>query len=321
MVRWMRLLVTGGAGFIGSNFVNYWLLKYPDDSLINVDKLTYASNPEYVKHHIFGSRYKLVREDITNREVMDDLVKRSDVVVNFAAESHVDNSIASAEPFVRSNYFGVFNILESVRRYDVQFHQVSTDEVYGSLPLDSDRKFTESSAYNPRNPYSATKAAADHLIRSYINTYGIHATISNSSNNFGPYQHREKLIPKTIINAMNNRRIPVYGDGSQMRDWLYVEDHCSAIEKIILSKNYGETYLVSAENERRNIDVVTSILRILGKSKDLIEFVDDRPGHDVRYALDPSKLKRHLSWKAVHSFESALKSTVEHYVNNLNLYM
>lgn len=316
----MKLLVTGGLGFIGSNFINYWLSHHPDDQIVNIDKMTYASNPSYINDP--GNRnYVFVKADIIDREKIEKLIPDADAIVNFAAESHVDNSIASPEQFLLSNYMGVFNLLELVRRHDIRFHQVSTDEVYGSLPLNSSGSFDEHSPYNPRNPYSATKAAADFLVRSYTNTYGIRATISNCSNNFGPNQHPEKLIPKTIMNAISGKRIPIYGDGLQIRDWIYVEDHCSAIDLILKKGKIGETYLVSSRNERRNIDVVRDILKILKSSEELIEFVKDRPGHDVRYSLDPSKIERELGWKPAHDFHEAIENTVKHYTSNLERYM
>ncbi|BAB60064.1 dTDP-glucose 4,6-dehydratase [Thermoplasma volcanium GSS1] len=311
----MKLLVTGGAGFIGSNFINYWLKKHQRDSIVNVDKLTYAANPDYVDHKSFSDRYELIKADIANAKQIESIIKDVDCVVNFAAESHVDNSIKSPEPFIRSNYVGVYNILEAVRKYDIRFHQISTDEVFGSLPLDSSQKFDEHSPYAPRNPYSATKAAADMLVRSYINTYGIKATISNCSNNYGPNQHREKLIPKTVYNAIHNFRIPIYGSGRQIRDWIHVLDHCSAIEAILERGRIGETYLVSARNEQHNIDVVKKILGILGKDESLIEYVSDRPGHDVRYAIDPKKIENELDWKPSIPFDEGLRDTVNHYAS------
>jgi len=316
----LKLLVTGGLGFIGSNFINYWLSHHPDDQIVNIDKMTYASNPSYINDPGKGN-YVFVKADIIDREKIERLIPDADAIVNFAAESHVDNSIASPEQFLLSNYMGVFNLLELVRRHDIRFHQVSTDEVYGSLPLNSSGSFDEHSPYNPRNPYSATKAAADFLVRSYTNTYGIRATISNCSNNFGPNQHPEKLIPKTIMNAISGKRIPIYGNGLQIRDWIYVEDHCSAIDLILKKGKIGETYLVSSRNERRNIDVVRDILKILKSSEELIEFVKDRPGHDVRYSLDPSKIERELGWKPAHDFHEAIENTVKHYTSNLERYM
>ena len=313
----MKMLVTGGAGFIGSNFINYWLSRHRDDTIVNVDKITYAANPDYVKHAQFERRYRLVKGDITDSDLVDLLVRESDCVVNFAAESHVDNSIASPMPFLSSNYMGVFTILEAVRKYGSRFHQISTDEVFGSLPADSMVLFNERTSYSPRNPYSASKAAADLLVRAYVNTYGIKATISNCSNNFGPNQHMEKLIPKTIMLASRDQKIPLYGNGNQIRDWIYVEDHCSAIESILLKGNMGETYLVSARNEQKNVDVVKKILAIMGKSDSLIEYVDDRPGHDVRYAIDPAKIERELGWRHKFDFGKALELTVRHYIGNM----
>ena len=306
-------MVTGGAGFIGSNFINYWLSGHKEDTIVNVDKLTYAANPHNVHHKEFGERYRLVKADITEQQTMSEIIKNSDFVVNFAAESHVDNSIASPSPFLVSNYMGVFSLLECARKYDVRFHQISTDEVYGSLPLDFAETFDENTKYNPRNPYSATKAAADLLVNSYINTYGIKATISNCSNNFGPYQHPEKLIPKTITMALKNEKIPLYGNGEQIRDWIYVEDHCRAVESILSKGKIGETYLISSRNEKRNIDVVKKILQMLGKSPDMIYFTKDRLGHDVRYSINPEKLEKATGWKPVYNFEEALNLTIKSY--------
>ena len=309
----MKLVVTGGAGFIGSNFINYWLSGHKEDTIVNVDKLTYAANPHNVHHKEFGERYRLVKADITEQQTMSEIIKNSDFVVNFAAESHVDNSIASPSQFLVSNYMGVFSLLECARKYDVRFHQISTDEVYGSLPLDSAETFDENTKYNPRNPYSATKAAADLLVNSYINTYGIKATISNCSNNFGPYQHPEKLIPKTITMALKNEKIPLYGNGEQIRDWIYVEDHCRAVESILSKGKIGETYLISSRNEKRNIDVVKKILQMLGKSPDMIYFTKDRLGHDVRYSINPEKLEKATGWKPAYNFEEALNLTIKSY--------
>ena len=310
------MIVTGGAGFIGSNFINYWLSGHKDDSIINIDKLTYAANPDNVRHKEFGGRYRLIKGDITDSSFISKTVKDSDVIVNFAAESHVDNSIASPAQFLTSNYMGVFSLLESARKYDIRFHQISTDEVYGSLPLNSPEMFNENSKYNPKNPYSATKAATDFLVNSYINTYGIRATISNCSNNFGPYQHTEKLIPKSISLALKNEKIPLYGNGEQVRDWIYVEDHCSAVESVLERGKIGETYLVSSRNEQRNIDVVKKILLILGKPQDLIYFTADRPGHDVRYSINPEKLEKATGWKPSFSFDKALELTVKMYTQH-----
>lgn len=315
----MRLIVTGGLGFIGSNFINYWLRNYPDDSVVNIDKMTYASNPANINDPD-NKNYKFVKGDIIDKQGIGTIVNDSDIIVNFAAESHVDNSISSPEQFLSSNYIGVFSLLELVRKYDIRFHQVSTDEVYGTLPKNSNRSFTEHSPYNPRNPYSATKAAADFLVRSYFNTYGIKSTISNCSNNFGPNQHPEKLIPKTILNAIYGLKIPVYGTGTQIRDWVYVEDHCNAIDFILRTGKIGKTYLVGSRNEKRNIDVVHNILEMLHCSNNLIEFVKDRPGHDVKYSLNPRRIEEELGWKPKHKFRDALELTVAHYKKNISKY-
>lgn len=316
----MKILVTGGLGFIGSNFIVYWLKKKPDDEIINIDKVTYAADFHNLEGIEDNSNYTFVKGDISNKETMLKAARDVDAIINFAAETHVDNSIKNAEDFVKSNVLGVYNLLEAVRKYDIRFHQVSTDEVYGTLPLNSHAKFTENSRYAPRNPYSATKAAADHLVNAYFNTYKLPVTISNCSNNYGPYQHPEKLIPKTIINALLNKPIPVYGNGVQVRDWIYVEDHCSAIERIISKGKLGETYLISANQEKRNINVVKSILKLLNKPDSLIEFVKDRPGHDVRYSLDSSNIRKELNWKPKFGFNEGLKLTVHHYIKNLEYY-
>ncbi|MCL5873792.1 MAG: dTDP-glucose 4,6-dehydratase [Candidatus Thermoplasmatota archaeon] len=314
-----RLLVTGGYGFIGSNFVNYWLRNNPEDYVVNLDKMTYAADENYVEASLKKKNYSFVRGDIADRELVMSVTNEVDTVINFAAESHVDNAINEPSTFLRSNYWGVFNLLEASRKRDLRFHQISTDEVYGSLSLDSNDKFDDNSRYNPKNPYSATKAAADMLVRAYFNTYGVRATISNCSNNFGPHQHPEKLIPKTILNAKLNRKIPLYGDGRQIRDWIFVDDHVRGIEVILKRGKVGESYLISTDNQRRNIEVVSEILRLLKKDKNLIEFVSDRPGHDVRYALDSSKLKS-IGWSPLNDFENSLDLTVKHYLKEFESY-
>jgi dTDP-glucose 4,6-dehydratase len=316
----MKLLVTGGLGFIGSNFIRYWFNKHSRDTIINLDKVTYAAD----QRNLIGIEkynYTFVKGDISNPKTVFTLSKNVDAIINFAAESHVDNSILNSSNFVKSNIIGVHNLLEAVRKYGTRFHQVSTDEVYGSLPLNSKLKFNEKSRYNPRNPYSATKAAADHLVNAYFNTYKLPVTISNCSNNYGPNQHPEKLIPKAIINTVREMPVPVYGSGLQIRDWIYVEDHCSALEQIIKNGIYGEIYLVSANGEKRNIDVIKSILKELNKSEKLINFVNDRPGHDVRYAIDANKIIRELGWKPRTKFEKGLRLTINHYTKNLDRYL
>lgn len=313
----IKLIVTGGLGFIGSNFINYWIKNHPEDQILNIDKCTYAANFNNIDKEISAGNYEFIKEDICNKERMLQLSKNFDIIVNFAAESHVDNSISNADEFLRSNYYGVYSLLEAARLNDIRLHQVSTDEVFGSLTRREDVSFNENTKYDPKNPYSATKASADHLVRAYVNTYGIKATISNCSNNFGPNQHEEKLIPKAISFALKKRQIPIYGTGKNIRDWIYVEDHCSGIEAIITRGRLGETYLIGARNERTNLEIVQFILGKLGLSKDLIKFVEDRKGHDYRYSIDPSKIERELHWKPRYNFDQALSLTIEYYKNKL----
>ena len=315
----IRLLVTGGLGFIGSNFINYWLKRFPEDYILNVDLCTYAADFNNIDKNLSSKNYDFIKEDICNEKRMASLSKDVDIIVNFAAESHVDNSIQNASSFVKSNYYGVYSLLEAGRINDIRIHQVSTDEVFGSLRPESKEIFNENTKYDPKNPYSATKAAADHLVRAYVNTYGLKATISNCSNNFGPNQHMEKLIPKTILNALSGKRIPVYGSGTNIRDWIYVEDHCSGIEAVIRNGRIGESYLIGARNERTNLEIVEFILNLLNKNKELIQFVEDRKGHDYRYAIDPSKIESELSWKPKYNFERALSITIEYYKNKLTM--
>jgi dTDP-glucose 4,6-dehydratase len=317
----MKLIVTGGYGFIGSNFILYWLKKHRKDEIINVDKLTYAADPDNLKDLSQNAKYTFINGDIADKEFVERTFKDADAIINFAAESHVDNSIKNSSLFISSNIVGVHNILETVRKTGIRFHQISTDEVYGSLSLNSKEKFNENSKYNPRNPYSATKAAADFLVRAYYNTYKLPVTISNCSNNYGINQHPEKLIPKTLLNAYLDESIPVYGNGKQIRDWIFVEDHCSAIELIIQKGVYGETYLIGENGEKRNIDVIRTILKTMKKPDSLIKFVEDRPGHDVRYAIDSRKIQKELKWKPKFSFEKGIKITIEHYLKNKERYL
>ena len=317
----MKLIVTGGYGFIGSNFILYWLKKHKKDEIINVDKLTYAANPDNLKDLSQNAKYTFINGDIADKEFVERTFKDADAIINFAAESHVDNSIKNSSLFISSNIVGVHNILETVRKTGIRFHQISTDEVYGSLPLNSKEKFNENSKYNPRNPYSATKAAADFLVRAYYNTYKLPITISNCSNNYGINQHPEKLIPKTILNAYLDESIPVYGNGKQIRDWIFVEDHCSAIDLIIQKGVYGETYLIGENGEKRNIDVIRMILKTMKKPDSLMKFVEDRPGHDVRYSIDSRKIQKELKWKPKFSFEKGIKITIEHYLKNKERYL
>ena len=308
----MKILVTGGAGFIGSNFLHYWFRRHPKDEIINFDLMTYAADPRNLVG-LERYNYMFIKGDIAERELIGKAVRDVDAIVNFAAESHVDNSINDSSRFVHSNIVGVHSILEAVKRYGKRFHQVSTDEVYGSLPLNSSLRFTEESSYRPMNPYAATKASADHLIRSYFNTYGIGATISNCGNNYGPRQHLEKLIPKTISNALEWRKIQLYGNGKQVRDWIYVDDHCSAIEAILRKGVVGETYLVGADGEMPNIEMVRLILKELERPESLIEHIKDRPGHDARYALDASKIREELGWSIKYNISDGMKATIDWY--------
>lgn len=314
----MNILVTGGAGFMGSDFTRHWVRNYPDDTVVVLDKLTYAGNLENLDLVESLPNYKFIMGDIGDEKKVGEIMKRIDIVVHFAAESHVDRSILNPMPFFTTNVIGTLNLLNWALKYKVKrFHHISTDEVFGSLPLDTKEKFTESTSYAPSSPYSASKAAADHLVRVFYKTYGLPITISNSPNNFGPYQFPEKFIPLTITNALENKRVPIYGDGLYVRDWLYVKDHTSAIETIIKKGSIGESYLVSTGNEKANIDVVKKILGILNKNYSLIKYVKDRPAHDRRYALDGSKIKKQLGWKPKWSnFNKALEDTVEWYKEN-----
>lgn len=315
----MKMIVTGGLGFIGSNFIRFRFREHPDDEIINVDKITYASNP--LNRDLSGySAYTFVRGDIADYEAMRSIAGDADCIINFAAESHVDNSIASSDQFVRSNIVGTHSLLKVARDSGIRFHHISTDEVFGSLAIDSDDRFRDNSPYNPRNPYSATKASSDFLVRAFCNTYGIKATISNCSNNYGPYQHPEKLIPKTILNALAGKKIPIYGSGKQVRDWIHVDDHCSAISLIIDRGVPGSTYLVGGNGEASNISIVGKILELMGKSGDMIEHVQDRLGHDVRYAIETSPSLIDMGWKKRVSIEDGLRETINHYTANRKIY-
>lgn len=314
----MKLMVTGGAGFIGSNFILYWMNKYKNDEIVNFDKLTYAGNLKNLKDVENNPRYRFVQGDIADKKAVDEVMDGIDIVVHFAAETHVDRSIDDASPFVQTNILGTQVLLESALSHKIQrFHHISTDEVFGSLELNSPEKFHEESKYDPRSPYSASKAGSDHLVRAYHITYGLPTTISNCSNNYGPFQHPEKLIPLTITNALLGKKIPIYGDGLNVRDWLYVEDHCKAIDKILSEGSVGEDYLVGGLTEDvSNISIVKIILQIMGKDESLIEFVTDRPGHDRRYAVDWSKIKTQLGWKPEHDFDTYLEKTIQWYSKN-----
>lgn len=332
------ILVTGGAGFIGSNFVPYMTAKYPQYKIINLDKLTYAGNLDNLKECEGADNYLFVKGDICDRALVEKLFDEHDIrgVVHFAAESHVDNSITGPQAFIETNVLGTFTLLDVARKYwmeaphqvkagyeDCRFHHISTDEVYGALGETG--YFTEKTPYDPSSPYSSSKASSDMIVRAYHRTYGMNVTVSNCSNNYGPKQHPEKLIPKIISNALSGKNIPIYGDGKNVRDWLYVLDHCKAIDLIYHNGKNGETYNIGGHNEKNNLEIVEAICGILdkerpqanGKSyKDLVVFVKDRPGHDRRYAIDASKLTNELGWKADENFASGIVKTVEWYLQN-----
>ncbi|MBR1606057.1 MAG: dTDP-glucose 4,6-dehydratase [Alphaproteobacteria bacterium] len=334
------ILVTGGAGFIGANFVPYFVDKYPDYKIINLDKLTYAGNPENVAECQGKPNYQFVQGDICDQVLIERLFADNDIrgVIHFAAESHVDNSISGPRAFVETNVLGTFTLLDAARRHwmegphkvksgyeNARFHHISTDEVYGALG--DTGFFTETTPYMPSSPYSASKAGSDMLVRAYYHTFGMNVTVSNCSNNYGPKQHPEKLIPKIISNALSGKNIPIYGDGKNVRDWLYVLDHCKAIDLIFHTGKAGETYNIGGHNERNNLQIVDAICSILdqkqpranGKSyKDLVVFVADRPGHDKRYAIDATKLTTQLGWKADENFDTGIIKTVDWYLNNIN---
>ena len=325
----MKILVTGGAGFIGSNFLQLYVPKYPNHAFINLDKLTYAANLYNLKDISDAKNYFFVQADIADFESVKTVFDRfePDIVVHFAAESHVDRSILGPAEFIKTNIVGTFNLLEACRMYwkDKEgklFHHVSTDEVYGSLG--NTGYFTEESRYDPSSPYSASKASSDHLVRAYHRTYGLPVKVTNCTNNYGPYQFPEKLIPLTILNALEGKPIPIYGKGQNVRDWLYVKDHCEAIWAVIQKGRIGETYNISGNEERKNIDVVKEICQILAEEmakspaefKSLITFVADRPGHDLRYALDSSKIRNELGWKPKETFNTGLRKTVKWYLRN-----
>lgn len=333
------VLVTGGAGFIGANFVPYFAKKYSEYKVINLDKLTYAGNLENLSDCKNCANYEFVQGDICNRELVERLFRENDIrgVIHFAAESHVDNSISGPKAFVETNVMGTFNLLDVARNFwqeaphkyksgyeNCRFHHISTDEVYGTLG--DEGFFYETTPYAPSSPYSASKASSDMLVRAYFHTYGMNVTVSNCSNNYGPKQHPEKLIPKIISNALSDKNIPIYGDGKNVRDWLYVLDHCKAIDLIYHQGISGETYNVGGHNEKNNLEIVDAICTILdekkpkasgGSYKDLIVFVKDRPGHDKRYAIDATKLSTKLGWKADENFATGIVKTVEWYLQDL----
>ena len=316
----MKIIVTGGAGFIGSNFVIHMVKKYPEHEIVNLDLLTYAGNLENLTEVEKAPNYKFIRGDIADRKFVFDLFEQEkpDIIVNFAAESHVDRSITDPESFVRTNVMGTTTLLDACKEYGIKrFHQVSTDEVYGDLPLDRpDLFFTEETPLHTSSPYSSSKASADLFVMAYHRTFGIPVTISRCSNNYGPYQFPEKLIPLIISRALADEELPVYGTGENVRDWLHVSDHCVAIDLILEKGRVGEVYNIGGHNERTNLEVVKTILRALDKPESLIKFVKDRPGHDRRYAIDPTKMETELGWKPQYVFDTGMKQTIQWYLDN-----
>ena len=316
----MKILVTGGAGFIGSNFVYHYLNRYPDRELVCLDAMTYAANPATLKRAEAHTGFRLIKGDITHREEVFHLFREEnfDHVINFAAESHVDRSIEDPGVFLTTNILGTQNLMDAARETGVRrFHQVSTDEVYGDLPLDRpDLLFTEENSLQASSPYAASKASADLLALSYHRTYGFPVTISRCSNNYGPYQHVEKLIPAMIVRSLADENLPIYGDGKNVRDWLYVTDHCTALDRILEAGVPGQVYNIGGNNEKTNLEVVGIILEQLDKGEDLIRFVKDRPGHDLRYAIDSGKMKRELGWEPAVPFQTGIRDTIQWYLNN-----
>jgi len=313
----MKLLVTGGAGFIGSNFIRYWLENHPEDQIINFDSLTYAGHLESLgdiePHH----HYIFIKGDITDADAVDNIVRQVDAIVHFAAESHVDRSIIDPLIFVKTNVVGTQVLLEAAKKHKKRFHHVSTDEVFGALELDSKNKFDHKTKYAPNSPYSASKASSDHLVLAYYTTFGVPVTITNCSNNFGPYQDTEKFLSRMITNLMTGQKVKIYGDGKYVRDWMYVEDHCRAIDMVLRNGTIGEVYTVGGlTDDISNLELARKILKIMGKDESHIEYVKDRPGHDRRYAVDWSKIKNELGWEPSKDFDTRLKETVEWYMAN-----
>jgi dTDP-glucose 4,6-dehydratase len=311
----MRLLVTGGAGFIGANFVHTTVREHPEDAVTVLDAMTYAGSRESLVP--VESDIRLVQGDITDAELVSRLVAESDAVVHFAAETHVDNALADPAPFLRANVIGTFTILEAVRRYGVRLHHVSTDEVYGDLAFNDPHRFTESTPYNPSSPYSSTKAASDMLVRAWVRSYDVRATISNCSNNYGPYQHVEKFIPRQITSVLTGRRPKLYGKGTNVRDWIHVDDHNDAVRRILHGGEVGRTYLIGADGERDNLSVLQTLLQLMGRDPDDFDYVVDRAGHDLRYAIDPTPLCNELGWAPKHTdFTEGLRATIDWYREN-----
>ena len=312
----MKLLVTGGAGFIGSNFIHYWLAKYPEDSIVNLDILSYAGNLHNLTDISQDPRYRFVQGDIADSALVDSLMPGIDAIVHFAAESHVDRSIINSADFVHTNVEGTRVLLDAAKRHGgIRFHHISTDEVFGALPLDGS-KFSENTPYDPRSPYSASKASSDHLVRAYFHTHKLPITISNCSNNYGPYQHPEKLIPLFITNLIDGKKVPVYGQGSNVRDWIHVNDHNRGVDLILHQGKIGETYCLGGDSERSNLEITKDILSLMSKGEEMITYVEDRLGHDLRYAIDFSKAKSELGWEPLIPFTEGLQATAYWYRDN-----
>ena len=325
MTKYKDIIVTGGAGFIGSNFVHYVYNNFPNVHITILDKLTYAGNQNNVKS-ILGDRVELIVGDIMDKELVDKLASKADAIVHYAAESHNDNSLNDPSPFIYTNFVGTYTLLEAARKYDIRFHHVSTDEVYGDLPLREDlpghgelpgEKFTEDTKYNPSSPYSSTKAASDLIVRAWFKSFGIKATISNCSNNYGPYQHIEKFIPRQITNILSGIKPKLYGNGKNVRDWIHTNDHSSAVWTILNDGKIGETYLIGANGEKNNKEVLELILKEMHMPNDFYDHVTDRAGHDLRYAIDSTKLYKELNWKPKYTnFEEGLRQTIQWYIDN-----
>ncbi|KKR67374.1 MAG: dTDP-glucose 4,6-dehydratase [Microgenomates group bacterium GW2011_GWA2_40_6] len=314
----MKILTTGGSGFIGSNFVRFWLSRHPNDEIYNLDKLTYAANPKSLSDIESNPHYHFIKGDICDSKVVNETISSGiELIVHFAAETHVDRSLDDPLSFLKTNIFGTHTILEAAKKFNLRFHHISTDEVFGALPLDSPEKFCETTPYDPRSPYSASKAASDHFCLAYYHSFDLPVTITNCSNNYGPYQSPEKFIPRMITNLIDGQKIPIYGDGLYVRDWLYVTDHCCAIETVIQKGKVGETYNVGGlVKDIPNIEIAQTILKLMSKPETDVEHVPDRPGHDRRYSVDWAKIKKDLNWQPSLTFEEGIAATIKWYQDN-----